>query len=106
MVWTSPFLNHVDSRTNWLTPHYGQLPDINLSEPVEAIVDSPNVKFNKTVDVKKETPSLFPTKREELLQIYDEPDHIDLTNIQPVMKFIFAVLCVCVFSRLVVSDSS
>ena len=54
---------------------FGQLPDLSGFEPIEGVVDSPKVKQNKSFDVQKETPLSFPTRKEELLQIFNEPNH-------------------------------
>ena len=48
-----------DSSKTELSSQYGQLLDISCFEPVDVVIDSPNVKLNKPVNVQKETQLSF-----------------------------------------------
>ena len=67
-------MNLPNLQTEFSSSHYGQLPNLSCFNPIEVVVESLNVKSNKSVDISKETQLSFPAKREELLQISNEPN--------------------------------
>ena len=44
-------------------------------DPVEVIVESPDVKLNKELNMHEETPLFVPAEKEELLKLFIEPNH-------------------------------
>ena len=81
MLWASPTVNHISSNQELLFPSYGQLPDGDLFEPIEVVIDSANVEINKKLSVQEETQLSLPAKREELLQLFNEPNHSNIIYI-------------------------
>ena len=74
-IWTCSLLTQDDKESRLLLTSYEQFKDFSLLDPVEIDIDSPNVHFNKSVNVTKESPSISPTQTGELLLDHNESNH-------------------------------
>ena len=73
-VWTSPSINLPNLQLGCSSSPYGQLPDFSCFDPIEVVVELPNVKTNLSIFLK----SLSSAKKEELFQPSNEPNHNEL----------------------------
>ena len=74
-IWSSSPILRDNVNQDLITELNGCLPELNYLDPTKVVIDSPESKFNKPVNVLNEPLCHFPAQNMELPVVFQGPNH-------------------------------